>query len=114
MEKQTAYCGLNCTDCGAYIATQKNDNKKRKEVAADWTKRYNYPFKIEDINCDGCTSTGKHIGHWNMCQIRICGQEKGVKNCGWCADYPCEKTDAFFKMAPDCKKALDAIKQSRS
>jgi hypothetical protein len=113
MEKQIAYCGLICTDCGAYVATQENDNAKRQEIAAEWTQKYNYPFKVEDINCDGCTSTGKHIGHWNMCEIRKCGQEKGVINCGWCSDYPCDKTDEFFKMVPDCKKTLDAVKRAR-
>ena len=114
MEKMIAYCGLVCTDCGAYIATQKNDSEMRKEVAAKWTKEYNHEFKEADINCDGCLpDTVKTIGHLNVCAIRKCGQEKGVKNCGWCADYSCEKTEGFFKMVPDCQKTLDAEKQSR-
>jgi hypothetical protein len=114
MEKMIAYCGLVCTDCNAYIATQKNDDKMRAEVAADWTQKYNHNFKPEDINCDGCIPTaGAHIGHCFMCEIRKCGQAKGVKNCGWCADYSCGKTEEFFKMVPDCKKTLDAEKQSR-
>ena len=33
MEKMIAYCGLVCSDCGAFIATQKNDDKMRAEVA---------------------------------------------------------------------------------
>ena len=111
MEKQIAYCGLVCTDCLAYIASQADDDKQRKEVAETWTKEYKIDFKPEDINCDGCTSTGKHVGNCGMCEIRKCGQEKGVINCAYCSDYSCDKTDEFFKMVPACKKTLDAIKQ---
>ena len=111
-EKMVAYCGLVCSDCGAYIATQTNDDEKRKEVAVTWTKKYNHPFKAEDINCVGCIVTdGRHVGHCGMCEIRKCGQEKGVINCAWCVDYSCDKTDEFFKMVPENKKRLDAIKQ---
>ena len=28
-----AYCGLNCTECPAYIATKANDDKLREEAA---------------------------------------------------------------------------------
>jgi hypothetical protein len=112
MEKMIAYCGLVCTDCGAYIATQKDDDQMRKQVAAEWTQKYNHQFKPEDISCDGCLpATVKTIGHLNVCAIRKCGQLKGVKNCGWCSEYSCDKTDEFFKMVPDCKKTLDAVKQ---
>jgi hypothetical protein len=112
MEKQIAYCGLICTDCLAYIATQADDDKQRKEVAETWTKKYKHDFKPEDINCDGCiTAVGKHVGHCGMCEIRKCGQEKSVINCAYCYDYTCDKLDEFFKMVPDCKKTLDAIKQ---
>ena len=110
MEKMIAYCGLVCTNCGAYIATQKNDDKMRAEIAADWTAKYNHPFKPEDINCVGCIpAAGLHVGHCYMCELRKCGQAKGVLNCGLCRDYSCAKTDEFFKMVPDAKKTLDAV-----
>ena len=110
MEKMIGYCGLVCTDCGAYIATQKNDPKMRQDIAAEWTAKYNHPFKPEDINCDGCLpATVKTIGHLNICPIRKCGQAKGVVNCGLCPDYSCDKTDEFFKMVPAAKKTLDAV-----
>ena len=115
MEKMIAYCGLVCTDCGAYIAMKTNDDELRKTTAEIWTKKHNHPFKPEDINCEGClTTTGKVINWCTMCPIRKCGQEKGVKNCGWCDAYSCDKTEDFFKAAPDCKKTLDAEMQSRS
>ena len=35
MDKMIAFCGLTCTECPAFIATQKNDNKEREKVAKD-------------------------------------------------------------------------------
>jgi hypothetical protein len=114
MEKMIAYCGLVCTDCKAYIATQKDDDELRREVVEVWSKEYNHEFSVADINCVGCLPVaGLHVGHCGMCQIRKCGQERGVKNCGWCDAYPCDKIEDFFKMVPDAKKTLDAEMKSR-
>jgi hypothetical protein len=113
MEKMVACCGLACTDCEAYIATRDNDDRKRQEIAEKWAKQFGHEMKPGDINCAGCTAEGPHIGYCGICQIRGCAQGKGVSNCGWCDDYSCDKTEAFFKMAPQCKTTLDAIKQSR-
>ena len=32
MDKMIAYCGIVCTECPAFEATQKNDDAKRKKV----------------------------------------------------------------------------------
>jgi len=111
MAKIIGYCGLTCTACDAYKATQNNDDKLRQSVAEKWTKEYNHPFKADQINCDGCTGSGKLVGYCSVCPIRKCGVEKDVKNCGWCNDYPCSGLDELFKARPDAKKTLDAIKQ---
>jgi len=112
MEKMIAYCGIVCSECGAFIATQTDDDAKRKETAEIWSKKYNHDFKPEEINCDGClTTTGRVIGYCNVCEIRKCGQEKGVVNCAYCADYACDKLDQFFKMVPENKTTLDEIRK---
>ena len=111
MVKMVAYCGLTCTNCDAYKATQNNDDKLRQTVAEKWTKEYSHEFKAADINCEGCTGAGKHVGYCTICPIRNCAQEKEVKNCGWCDDYPCGGLDTLFKTRPDAKKTLDAVKQ---
>lgn len=100
MEKMIAYCGLICTECPAYIATQENDENKAKETAKLWSKQYKMDVSVDDVWCDGCLNEGKKCSHCSMCEIRACGIEKGVKNCGWCDDYACEKLEGFFKLAP--------------
>jgi len=33
MNKMIAFCGLNCTECPAFIATRKDDDEERKKVS---------------------------------------------------------------------------------
>jgi hypothetical protein len=113
MEKMIAYCGLVCSDCPAYIATQKNDDEERKKVAEKWNKEFNGSFKPEDVNCDGCpTESDRLIGFTQQCQVRKCAKEKVVINCAHCDDYGCEKLIEFFKMAPLAKENLEEIRKN--
>ena len=97
-----AYCGIICSECDAFIATQNDDDAKRKEVAALWTKESNVNVKPEDINCDGCLATTDRLwGYCHTCEIRKCGQEKGVENCAYCDEYPCYKLEKFFQRSGD-------------
>lgn len=111
MDKMIACCGLFCHECGAFQATKNNDDKKRAEVAELWSKEYGTDLKAEDINCNGCLSEGEIVlNYTQVCEIRKCGREKNVLNCAYCSDYPCEKLEKFFEMAPASKKVLDEIK----
>ena len=113
MTEMTACCGLLCSECGAFLATRDNDETKRAEVAQLWSKEFKTDIKPEDINCDGCLSDSENIFNYcKVCEIRKCGNEKGVVNCAYCSDYSCEKLDKFFEMVPDAKKQLDNIKSS--
>ena len=38
MNKMIGYCGINCEKCEAHIATIKDDDKMRVEVAKKWYK----------------------------------------------------------------------------
>ena len=112
MEKIIAYCGAVCSECPALIATKNDDNNKKNEIAVQWSKKYNADIKPEDINCEGCTSkVGKKFNYCYICEIRKCGEEKGIKNCAYCSEYVCEELDNFFQIAPEGKKTLDEIKK---
>ena len=111
MKERIAHCGLNCNECGAFLATQENDDLKRAEVSQEWSKLFKVEIKPEDINCEGCQSDrGRVFNYCKVCEIRMCGKEKGLKNCGYCGDYPCRKLNFIFSTAPNAKKRLDEIK----
>ena len=113
MDKMIAFCGIVCSECPALLATQEDDDTKRKKVAETWSKQYNATIKPEDVNCDGCRSEGKRIfGYCNVCEIRKCGTEKNVENCAHCSEYACDKLTKFFAMVPAAKTALEQIRKS--
>jgi hypothetical protein len=114
MDKIIAYCGLVCSDCPAYVATQADDRAALEQVAAQWREEFNAPdLTVESIICDGClTDEGRKCNHCFECQIRACAMERGVANCAYCDDYGCEKIEGFFGFAPDAKATLDGIRQS--
>ena len=115
MEKMIAVCGLECQNCGAFLATQNNDEKKRVEVASEWSKMFDADIKPEDVHCDGCRSqNGVLFQHCQVCEIRKCGMAKGIENCAYCPDYGCENIMEFFKMAPEAKMNLDEIRSTMS
>jgi hypothetical protein len=114
MDRMIAYCGIVCTECPAFIATQENDDTKRKKVAEMWSKQYKMEVKPEDINCDGCTSGSKRmLGYCSVCEIRKCGQGKGVENCAYCDEYGCEKLTKFIAMVPHARESLEKIRKTK-
>ena len=114
MDRIVAYCGLVCTDCPAYIATQANDREALERVAAQWRQEYNAPdITVDSVICSGCvTEDARKCGHWHECEIRACGAARGVANCAHCDDYVCERLEAFFGFVPDARVVLDEIRDS--
>ena len=110
MGKVISRCGLVCTECPAYIATQEDDDKKRAEVAELWSKQFKMDIKPEDVNCVGCLADGVHSSYCGMCAIRKCAVEKGHESCGLCDDYACENLEKVLSMEPSCRERLDEIK----
>ena len=104
MEKLIAYCGLDCAECGAFIARQNNDHALREKTAAEWTKLYHFSFTPEMINCVSCRGDGIHVGHCSVCEIRKCAAGKGVVNCGACGEFKtCKTINDFIAQAPSAK-----------
>ena len=111
MGKVISHCGLVCSECPAYIATQNDDDAKRAEVAREWSKMYDAELKPADITCDGCLSDGPRLFHHaTVCEIRKCAGSRGVPNCAHCDEYACERLRGLFAMAPEAKERLDGIR----
>ena len=111
MDKMVAYCGLVCTECPAYIATQKNDMEALNQVAEMWSKEFKASLTAQDCICDGCTVEGRKIGHCSECKVRACAMERDVVNCAHCADYGCTTLTDFLGFAPQAKANLEAIRK---
>lgn len=105
-----AYCGLNCSKCDAYLATQQNDDSLREKTAQNWSKMFGAQIDSAQINCDGCKSAGVKFFHCNNCEIRACAMSKGVDHCAACDDYICDTLAGFIKLAPMAGEALEKLR----
>ena len=77
MNKIVGFCGLGCYECGAFLATKENDDRKRATVAQEWSRLFKVEIKPEDINCNGCQSEeGKRA---RSCNITIPIEDGEVK-----------------------------------
>jgi hypothetical protein len=111
VKEMVAFCGLTCTECPAYLATQNDDDEERTRVAETWSRQYNSDIKPEDINCGGCLpGHTKYFHHCSECDIRACGVAREVQNCAYCDDYLCERLERFFGFVPAAKTKLDSIR----
>lgn len=109
MKKEIAFCGIDCSTCEAHIATLKNDNEMRKEVAQKWCKLNNTDLITpESINCMGCRNEGvKYYFCSHMCQIKKCCADKGYETCGNCPEMEhCEKLRPLHEFDPSTKENL--------
>ncbi len=106
-----AYCGLVCSNCPTFIATQNDDDAAREQTAALYAQKFGLNLPKEEINCDGCLSVGgRHIGYCRVCEIRKCCRDRGLENCACCA-APCEKLLRFHEFSPDARASFEALKK---
>jgi hypothetical protein len=109
MDEIIAYCGICCSECPAYLATQKDDLKELEKVAKEWSSG-EMPFEPEDVRCDGCNKEGRIFSWCSECPIRSCSRGKGFENCAYCEDYFCENLKMTFDRTPSAKERLDKIR----
>ena len=113
MNKLLAYCGLDCGECEAYVATRADDRAGLEATAKKWASQYGgKEISPEMIVCDGCSS-GKRTStaHAATCAIRLCASGRGLATCAHCADYGCPTLQQFFAFAPVMKVRLDALRR---
>ena len=109
-------CGLTCSECEAYRATQANDPEAIEQVAAKWRVEYGAAIETGYVWCDGCMEPGERkCAHAaSGCNIRACAISKGVANCAFCSDFACESITAFFAEAPGTRDTLEAIRRENA
>jgi len=110
MEEMVAYCGLVCSDCPTFQATQNDDDAARQKTASLYSEKFGFNLKPEDINCDGCLSNGeKLIAYCQTCKIRKYCRDKGLNNCAVCDEQPCDNLLKFHEFSPDAKAQFNSL-----
>ncbi len=113
MDPNYAACGLNCTKCEAYIATQANDQAAKESIAAKWRVAFNVPdMPVEAATCDGCMTGERHGGYCLDCAVRKCAIARGLPTCAHCPDYTCDTIQVFIKQAPEVQIQLDELRKT--
>ena len=102
-----AYCGLVCEECEIYQATIADD-PILKETTAQKFSSPKYPIDTADINCYGCSGNDQAVFKFcTECEIRLCGVNHKLDNCGSCTDFPCSLLDQPFENSPENKQRLE-------
>jgi hypothetical protein len=104
-----AYCGINCSECPALIATREADIDKLRTLALEW---YNEENDTTSCLCDGCNVPGRKNKHCVECGVYLCASQRGEINCAYCDDYGCETLTKLFDMIPIAKENLERIRAS--
>ena len=105
-----AYCGLNCRMCSIMATLPGLAAKLHSTMQEDGWEFYGkevYPEFDEfwkvlqnlskmDETCPGCYGG---CGDPD-CAIRKCAEERGLKLCADCADFPCQKLTDFTRRYP--------------
>ena len=108
MKKTIAYCGLDCENCEARLATLNNDTTLRQKVAKEWSDLNGVKITPEMINCVGCRIDGAKTPYCeSLCPIRLCAMSRGQETCGGCGEMArCEKLGAITEHNADALKRL--------
>jgi hypothetical protein len=108
-----AYCGLDCSKCEGYLATQANDAKQIAKVAKIWSVKFHSDIKPEHVICDGCKAEGRKSFYCgNLCKIRKCCSGKKYGTCIECADFACSDVKFVLDNAPEAKANLGKLKSN--
>ncbi len=116
MDRMIAMCGLICSDCPGYVATQANDRAMLEQLAEQARNEYNVPDATADtVLCDGCLSASpRKCSYCAECGIRLCGVSRRVENCAICEAYPCEQITSFFRVVPAARIVLEEVRRRES
>ena len=108
MKQYIAYCGLDCDNCEARIATVNDDDSLRQKVAIEWSDLNGVEITPEMINCVGCRIDGVKTPYCeSLCPIRQCALGSGLETCGDCGKMEsCDKLRAITEHNADALNRL--------
>jgi len=114
MERTIAYCGLVCSECRGFLATQSGDWEALEELAQEMNQAFELgTITADSVACDGCLGDkGKKCGYCAMCAVRRCASERGVTTCADCGAYECDRLKELWRMAPSAQTVLEELRAS--
>ena len=112
MAKMLAYCGLDCGECEAYLASRTDDRAALEKVAEKWTREFGAKsLTAEMCICDGCAAGARvNSVHAATCGLRLCASARRVATCAHCDDFMCETLRQFVQFAPVLGEKLQKIR----
>ncbi len=100
-DRAVSFCGLDCSRCPVFCATQKGDAPLRKRTARSWSRLLDLNLTEADMVCEGCRSAVT-MPHSARCEIRACCAGRNMENCSVCADRTsCKRMDDFWRFFED-------------
>lgn len=104
-------CGLSCSDCEGYKATQTNDQAALSAMADKASKQFGEQISPESLRCDGCMAdSDRRCGYCAVCAIRECVVSRGLANCATCDSFECEKASSFLNNVPKARENLNRLR----
>jgi hypothetical protein len=111
-----SYCGIMCTNCPIYWATQEENpttkKKMRNKIAQICNEKYGLSYTYLNItDCEGCRSqSGRLFSGCVNCQVKKCSIEKNYKSCAQCSKYVYPTLQKIYDTDSSGKIWLDIIK----
>ncbi len=102
-------CGFNCSKCPAFKDNISGE-QDRKKVDEGWKKYHRTKgWVYDDPYCLGCFANKIIEPLWRKCYIRGCAIQNEVKNCGYCADYLCNRLSYLINHMEKLAKSAREI-----
>jgi hypothetical protein len=94
-----AVCGLECGKCPVYQATRTADIKQKRLRSPGTGQPAASPFSPADISSDSCMTAGQKFQFCQICAIRLCATEQGLRNYAYCPEFTCTQLEDHWKSS---------------
>ena len=106
IETIIAACGNDCAVCPRYTAHPYEKSDEELHRTAELWMKIGYRDHVvsnEEIACHGCKPE-----NWCRYQVVKCCEDRGIKTCGECSEYPCDNIKECFAVTksfePMCRQ----------
>lgn len=107
MSRVIAACGNDCSVCPRYTAHPYEKTENELYRTSELWMKIGYRNTIvsnEEISCAGCQPE-----NWCRYHVVNCCENKDIKNCSQCTEYPCKNMKECFTVTksfePKCRDA---------